>query len=396
MLLDRAVVVITGAKGTGKTTAALTLARPSEMSRVYYDDAERSANRAVQEMQRHGIQFGVYNDLENRFADELPNDDDLLSRINAGNLPWTSEKERTALELYYMTVLELLDEKLERGQYDIYVHDTLGKLESGMAAWVEARRGTGKGKAGWTSKTYGRMWTQGVYPLYEAFITSILDRGVKTVILTSHLKTPWTDGKNAAPMINKVEPMGKKILYMLSTFMVWLIKDRRNLDGAPAALVLKERLIKMNIVKDRWVPQRMIPERIPHFAWYSGGEERDSVEWYLEHGCDLEHPREEERMSQGEREMISELMTSEQMKLMIALHEEDDGGNGVVVNVPSAPSVSSEPSTQVQGLMKKAREFGLDDTTATLAHLIEGFPAPLRVTGVAARLAAKAMERLVG
>lgn len=382
-LPDRSLVVIPGAKNTGKTFAAVTVARPSHMDRVYYDDAERSGNRVVSELESNDLHFGFYNDLESRFSGDLPNDEDLLHRINEGQLPWASSRELSALEHYWAYVMESLDKNLTPGNFDVYIHDTLGKLEAGMAAWVEKRKGFGEGKAGWTTTSYGRMWTEGVYPLYEQFVESIFSRGVRVVVLTSHLKTPWTEGSNPKPIQGKVEPQGKKILYQLSTLMVWLVKSARNADGAPAGLVLKERLGRLTIQDGKWKPRRMLPERIPHFAWWGFGEERDSVEWYLENGVDLANPRDDEKMNQDEREMVSELMTSEQMKLMTmqyeaeAAREKARARQFITQNTGNGIAVSSK---EVMDMVGRVRDLGVseDNQEEVVNTLVSQSPPPLR------------------
>lgn len=302
------VIVITGSRGVGKTLLASTYLPPSQVGQVYYHDSENSANRVVQQLAASGLAFGRYVDLKARFSD-LPGDDDLLARINAGKLPWVSEKAKSSLAAYYEHVLADLAENLIPGKYKLYIHDTLEKVEAGMAAWVE----THKKVAGVTSVAFGKLWTEGVYPLYEHLLASIFDRGVETVILCSHLKTPWSGNR---PVVGKVVPSGKKLLYRLSSLMLWLVRDARVYDGAPAALVLKERMGSLTTDKDGWSIHRMLPERVPHCTWVD-------VRQYLEIGCNLSQPADGETMSQAERDMISELLTDEQMRLMILAAEQD-------------------------------------------------------------------------
>jgi len=402
VLPDRSVVVLTGPKNSGKTFAAITICRPSAIGQVYYDDAERSGNRAIAEIQSQGLEIGFYNDLESRFSGMLPKEADLLSRINAGQLPWASSKEQNVLEHYWEYTLECLNEHLLPGKFAIYIHDTLVTMEAGMAAWVANRRGFGEGKAGWTSTAYGRMWNEGVYPLYKQFIESLFDRGVKVIVFTSHLKTPWTEGKNPHPIQGKVEPQGKKILYMLGTLIIWLVKNPANADGAPAGLVLKERLGKLQVVDDKWKPRRMLPERIPHFSWWGFGEDRDSVEWYLEHGVDLSNPRTDEVMNSSEREMVSELMTDAQMRLMTVQYEAEAAEARKVAEFYTAKSNGNGnavaiPSKVVLDLVEKARELNLNEGNKGEVEraLIGGFPPPLVQSGKAAELVSQAMDYIL-
>lgn len=332
-LLDGALVTVTGAKGTGKSLFAAGAVGPNDTERVYYDDSEFSSNRTMQELRRleqAGITkpFGVYNDLESMFADDLPEEKDLLYRINQGQLPWVTGKQKNALSAYYEETLKRLDKYLKRDHHLVYVHDTIAKLEAGMAAWVETHRGYGKGKAGWTSEGYGRMWSEAVYPLYEQLIKSIFDRGVKVIVLTSHLKVPWIGkGKNAHPIPGKVVPQGKKVLTQLSSLMLWLVKDYRNWDGAPAGIVMKQRMHKMSVTKRRrWRNRQALPPRVPHLTWWEDlpEDENDedfvsgSLERYLKEGVKLASLSDREQLSRDEATMVSETLNDVQWRFMIS------------------------------------------------------------------------------
>ena len=93
-LLEGALVVVTGPKGSGKSLFATTALMPDDIGRAYIDDSEFSQNRTMQEivrLQDAGIikdKFGRYNDLESMFADKLPKSDSLIDRLNTGQLPW--------------------------------------------------------------------------------------------------------------------------------------------------------------------------------------------------------------------------------------------------------------------------------------------------------------------
>lgn len=301
--------VITGARGVGKTTLAATFAPPSEVGQVYYHDSENSANNIVSQMEAAKLGFGRYVNLLDRFTD-LPGDSDLLSRISKGKLPWVTPEQRRSLAEYYTWILADLDKNLTPGKFKVYVHDTLEKFEAGMAAWVELN----KAAAGVGRLAYGGLWTDGFNPLYSEFMSALYARGVETIILVSHLKTPW-EGSQA--VVGKVVPSGKRLLYQLSSLFLWLVNEPKNADGAPAALVLKERLGRLEPAGDNvWVMRQMLPKRIPMATW-------KRINEYLANGCDLENPTKGEVMSQDELQMISELVTDEQMRLMVLSAERE-------------------------------------------------------------------------
>jgi len=294
--------VITGARNTGKSLMASTFLPPDMTNQVFYVDSENSANAIVAGMAEQGIGFGHYLSLGDRF-ENLPDENDLLSRISDGKLPWVDSQGRSGLIEMYEFLVETIDKELKPGKYNTFVFDTIEKLEASMAAWVDAN----KKKSGVTNVAYGKLWTDGVFPLYENLLSSIYGRGVKTIIFTSHLKTPWEGNR---PVVGKVIPSGKKILYFLSKFMVWLVKESNNADGAPAGIILKERMPSMTVVDGRWVVKRQLPRRLPRATW-------QAIEYYLDNGCDLVNPQQGEALSAEEAEMVSDMITDKQMELML-------------------------------------------------------------------------------
>jgi hypothetical protein len=308
VLLENAVILIAGARGTGKTTLATTYAPPTKeaTSRVFYHGSERSANRVVQELARYEMEFGHFVELSSRFAN-LPGEDDLVARVARGDPAWETDKQKSAYEQVYEFLIEDVDKHLIPGEYDVYVHDTIATFEAAMVAWADKHvkklgvKGTSKG-SGW-----GEYWIAGYYNLYDGFFESIFSRGVKTIILTTHLKNYNVGGNR---VVGKVVPGGKPWLSKQTSLVLWVVNNRDNPDGAPAGLVLKERLLRLAIVDGRWQPRRMLPERIPHCTWWD-------VEQYLENGCDLTNPAPGETMTEAERQMISPLLTDEQMRLMV-------------------------------------------------------------------------------
>lgn len=313
------VIVITGPRGIGKTTLASTFSPPGELDKVYYHDAENSANNIRDQLQKAGLDFGRYVDLEARFTD-LPSSDDLLATMNRATkgeiaFPWATAEEKSLLISYYKYILSDLDENLTPGKYKVYIHDPLGQFEAGMVAWAE----THLKELGLMPKPYkwGKFWLEGVYALYRNLFAAIRARGVETIILCSHLKD--ATGDKGRKILGKVVPRGKPMLYLISSLMLWLVSDLCNADGAPAALVLKERMGELTPDPeslDGWGRKRGLPRRIPHCTWAD-------VHRYMRDGCDFANPKEGEVPSQAEEDMISELLTDTQMRLMIAIEERE-------------------------------------------------------------------------
>lgn len=362
--------VFTGPRGSGKTTLALTYLPPSQLDKVVVIDSENSANSFRQAINKQNKDFGLYINLLERFKDKLPTDDDLLKRISNGNIPWSDGKEQGMFIDLYQHILERVNQ-IPHGKYKYLVIDTGEKLEAGIAAYAELN----KKKLGITDTAYGKLWVNGVFPLYQYLLQGIWDRGIETISINFHLKNVW-EGKRPVP--GKTTHGGKKILYYLSSLMVWLVNDSRNPSGAPAGLVLKERMGKVGIANDEWDIKTMIPPRIPNCTW-------KDINRYLKDGFNNASPNEREIMSASEREMISELLTDAQVRLMLADIETEREQNAIAmaeagilptteVSTMTTEEVSDLPTTRSEAivrwksmgkpvgtLLKKLNERGIAD-----------------------------------
>lgn len=288
-------IVATGSKGAGKTTALATMIPPDEMDRAFVIDTENGWNDILQYAKP-----GFYASIYERFG----LDDQLMHKIAVGDIPWAS-KQRSSMADLFDWFVGTMDKQLVTGRYKYVIIDAVEPIEQAITAAIDQ----GKMKYGWAgSKAYGRMETEGVRPLYEHMVQAMYDRGVEVVGLSTHVKHVWADDR---PILNKVKPGGRlAVLTRLSSLMLWLVPTQENEDGAPAALVLKARMGKMTAGKDGWKVQRVLPRRIPHFSW-------QDVAKYDQYPANLASPAPGETPSQAEVEMISELLTDEQMKLMV-------------------------------------------------------------------------------
>ena len=290
-------IVVTGSKGAGKSTTAATIAPPNESDKVFVVDTENSMSDIVDQ-----IEFGQYV----RAYERMKLDASMLENVAKGDLPWVGDTQRGAMADYYNWFISMLNERLTHNKYKYLVIDTVEPLEMAFTAAVQANP-----KAfGWSgSKVYGKLETEGVRPLYEGLLEAIYARGVETIVLTTHLHSVWQDDK---PILNKIKPGGRlTVLTRLSTLMLWMIPNVGNEDGAPAALVLKARMGKMIPTPQGWQTRRILPQRIPHFSWMD-------VDAYKRDPANLAEPAYGEVPTPSEQEMISEMLTNEQMRLMVA------------------------------------------------------------------------------
>jgi hypothetical protein len=368
---NRQLHVYTGPFGIGKSTLAWEFNRPSEHEGVYIQDSEGSGNTLYAMRTKLGKPPGRYVDLRNLQIDALPEQQDLLDLMNADRLPWLDSAQKDALVSYYKHLQADIAENLTAGKYHTFIIDTAEKLEAGITALVSGD----KYKFGVTSEAYGGLWTRGVYPYYEQFFNSIWRRGVDTIILIFHLKTPWEGGR---PVVGKVVMSGKKMLWKLSTFMVWLVPPMPphspNPTKAPSGLILKERLGVETVddAADEWDTQGMLPPRIQTCTWRE-------IRRYLEDGCDHSNLLEHEKMSDWERELSSPIISNKQMELMIADAEIELQKQRNAV-APTAASVlpSRKQSDSAALLAEKIKQLRLDKSDLQIREMLreEGMALP--------------------
>ena len=324
-------IVITGAKGSGKSTALATIAPAPEMERVFVLDTENSMSDIVEQ-----VDFGKYV----RVYEQYKMDEKALTRIAKGDLPWVDDDQKNALVKLYEWFVKTLDKELVAGKYDYVLIDTIEPLEAAMTAAVEM----GKKKFGWSGKrAYGGMETEGVRPLYENLIEAIFNRGVHTIAVSTHIKRVW---EGTTPVLNKVRPGGRlAVLTRLSTLMVWLVPGVGNADGGPAGLILKARKGKMEALDDgSWYVRRVYPQRVQSFTWMD-------LKAYEENPANLRNPEPGEVPTAGEMEMISELLTDEQMKLMVV-------GAQLELETQSGAIISDAPENGQMAKITEALEGG--------------------------------------
>lgn len=319
------IIVITGPRGSGKSTALARYAKPSELSKMVVVDTEDSMSDLIESNSRLGLQFGSYLRAYERFKA----DNDMLSAIAQNKLPWVSSQQKSALADYYQWFVKALDETLKSKSYKYLAIDTIEPIEAAMTAWAESNRQL----SGWSgNRSYGKLEVEAVRPLYENLLEAIARRGIETILLSSHLRRVWENDK---PVLNKTQPGGRlAILSRLSSMMFWLVPSD-NPDGAPAAIVLKARKGSESVENDSWIIRRPLPRRIPHFTWAD-------VAQYEVQGCDLAHPATGETLSNSEMEMISEFLTDDQMRLMVLGAEMEIQNTPLVVAPTPAPENGNE------------------------------------------------------
>ena len=356
-------ITVTSAKGVGKTTFLSQYLRPSEIGKTVYVDTENSANRFISEMRRSNLEYGMYINTMDRFSN-LPSDDDLLDKINKGNVPWASSNEKNTLIDFFKYFMKTIAQ-IPRNKYKTFVIDTGEQIEAGMQAYVDANKSKFGVTNDWT------LWTMGIYPLYKFMFQGIWDRGIDTVLISFHIKDAaegW--GRSRKKIPGKVVPGGKPMLKQISNFMVWLVGESHNPNGEPAGLVLKERLgrYEVDTVNDEWISRTMIPKRIPCCTW-------KDIRKYLEDGYNNVQPSLDpswrEVPSDTELDMISELLNDTQTRLMILGAEADIQNNMIAM-----AEAGIIPTMETETIQIGSRDVPQSKSEAIVKWMAMGKPLP--------------------
>lgn len=347
---------ITGSRGIGKSTAAARFARPSEISQMVVVDCEDSMNDIVESNKRMKVEFGAFIRAYEQLGDKEERET-LLTNIARGTLPWVSEKQKSSLISFWEWLTKRLDETITPdSNYKFLVIDPVAPVEAALAAWVDAD----KKRAGWRTKAYGRQEVEAVRPLIRNFLEAVYARGIETILVTAHVKTPWVEYApgESKPVLDKVIPAGRlKVWSMISTAMIWLVPPfPANANDAPSAIRMKARVGLEKIDGDEWDIRRPIPPRIPAFSWKAWRE-------YQKKGWDPLNPKPGETLLPHEEEMLNELMSDKQYELMIAYAE-------------AAKEVYKEPSP-VLGTTQAERAGAIID----MVHLTEQEKAIVNLAG---------------
>ncbi len=322
--MSKQIFFLTGSKGSGKTTGAFSFLKREDYPKTFYVDTEDSASDVIEQNKKLKLTLGHYV----RAYERLPKGIDIIGAIAKGQLPWVNPQQKNAFLQYYDWFIKMLDTDLVKDKYETFILDTVEPIEAAITAYVEEA----KGKAGWSGvRAYGRMETEGVRPLLDNLIEGLASRGIKRIILTSHVKAVWIDNK---PMPNKVEPGGRLALWSrISSCMFWLVPSDENDNGAPAALVLKARFGRAEMDGDFVARRRILPRRMPVFSY------RDMLQ-YEKSPANLVHPKDGEVPTPSETHMMSEFLTDEQMRLMVGnmeieLKQQANSGAIVMADIPA-------------------------------------------------------------
>ena len=158
--------------------------------------------------------------------------------------------------------LDLIENKLHPGQFDVIAADPITDIESGMVEYVKRhceKFGLTKNQV---EKSGGLLW--GTVKDYWKQVLLKLGTLCQCFYFTSHLRQVWQGNSPTG----RREPKGKETLMELASLYLWLERkpDKNGkVPDVPAAIVLKERLADTRIDPKTGLLEivQLMPPRLP-------------------------------------------------------------------------------------------------------------------------------------
>lgn len=296
---------ISGYRGIGKSFLAAQADVPSNLA--WFDMEEKGSGIHAQ------LNFGLYRPLTREVAQFLGADAGPGQLFPAITQAFTS---------------------LEQDRFTVAVIDNIKPLED-AALWAvkENPQRYGVDPRNARSGRFGGAWP-GVHYIVSNLCDILQSRGVRLVVVTSHIKRRWG---GAGPIPGKFSVKGVDRWQELSILTLILIRGEHM--PIPAALVQKEQLglIQYNEEKRDFIVQRRLPFRVPKCTF-------SEIRRYLREPADLRSPEEGEVPTEAETAPFDEKLSREQLALLMAgMREESEMEEAVTKGEPSMPA--SAPTT---------------------------------------------------
>lgn len=319
------VLTLSGTRNIGKTLLAIQSEVPSKI--LFIDMEEKSTGLDEQ------VQFGAY----------YPAISDFLGQ-RQGNFD-ASE---------FFGYFENLIKKVEKDKFTVCIIDNIAYLESAIEARIKKIPvAYGVTPEAAVSGKYGGIWGA-VKTQISAICNILYSKGVKCIIMISHLVHPWAGGQ---PVLTKLKQVGKDRWFELAVLSLILVPGEHPL--IPAALVTIDHTakLKFNPEKGDYEIQRRLPLRLPTATFAE-------IRRYLREPADLMNPAPGERPTEEEIYPYSDKFTPAQLatlaKLAEAAREGGDTNGGSVsfqaprvepraVKAASQLTSTQAPQTPTQG-----------------------------------------------
>jgi len=230
------VTVFSGLPGSGKTTAAMTIARPSEQIVLDFDLKDEPRCKKL------GIPY---------FRPEVK------------DLKNATDYDLEAILTWTQTAFKAIAEEGKKGRHTLII-DNGSPLEDAFAFAVmknPAKYGVNVKNA--ASGAYGGV-NPGVAVLWQNMVKYFMSNGITRIVVCMHMSQSWANG---VP-VDKMKVKGNKALTQLSNLSVVLVKSAEP-NHAPVGLIGKEALglLTWDEKKSKYHIYMAIPPRIPSFDW---------------------------------------------------------------------------------------------------------------------------------
>ncbi len=230
------VTVFSGLPGSGKTTAAMTIARPSEQIVLDFDLKDEPRCKKL------GIPY---------FRPEVK------------DLKNATDYDLEAILTWTQTAFKAIAEEGKKGRHTLII-DNGSPLEDAFAFAVQknpAKYGVNPKNA--ASGAYGGV-NPGVAVLWQNMVKYFMSNGITRIVVCMHMSQSWANG---VP-VDKMKVKGNKALTQLSNLSVVLVKSSEP-NHAPVGLIGKEALglLTWDEKKSKYHIYMAIPPRIPSFDW---------------------------------------------------------------------------------------------------------------------------------
>lgn len=321
------VVLLSGMPGAGKTTAAMTIAPPSDLVLLDFDLKDEQRCRS--------LSIPYFKPEMDITADPTGND---LQEL----LTWTRQA--------FMSIAE----EGKNGR-DTLVIDNGSPLEEAFAyavAMNPARYGVNPRNA--QTGAYGGV-NPGVAVIWQNTIRYFLSNGYKRIVICMHMSQSWANG---VP-IDKMKVKGNRVLSQLSNLSVVLIRASLP-NQPPVGLVGKEALglLRWNEVEHKYHVSMALPPRVEKFEW-------STVARYIKEFDEGTHKtfRKDEVWTEKELEQYSPWLSDAQRDFILTIAKNpnfrlDEGDESAVMRetliTPGSPSSIKKP-VDWNGLVEFAR-----------------------------------------